>query len=201
MQSVATRLIVDREEEIEAFISEEYWTIDALLAKSNGASFKARFYGTAHGKLELPDGATATGITQAAQSAAYRVTSVKKSQKKRSPAPPFTTSTLQQEASRRLGFTSKKTMSIAQELYEGIEVEGVGLTALITYMRTDSLRISEEALDEVRTYIGLTYGEDYRPSAPRRYKSRGGAQDAHETIRPITMMLPPDKVKGAIPRD
>jgi DNA topoisomerase-1 len=201
VQSVATRLIVDREEEIEAFVSEEYWTIDALLAKADGASFKARFHGTPQGKLELPDGAAATGITDAVKNAVYRVTSVKKSQKKRSPAPPFTTPTMQQEASRRLGFTSKKTMSVAQELYEGIEVEGVGLTALITYMRTDSLRISEEALDEVRTYIGLTYGEDYRPSTPRRYKSRGGAQDAHETIRPITMMLPPEKVKGAIPRD
>lgn len=201
VQSVATRLVVDREEEIEAFVSEEYWTIDALLAKSDGASFKAHFHGNAHGKLELPDGAAATGITDAVKNAVYRVASVKKSQKKRSPAPPFTTSTMQQEAARRLGFTSKKTMSIAQELYEGIEVEGIGLTALITYMRTDSLRISEEALDEVRTYIGLTYGEDYRPTSPRHYKSRGGAQDAHETIRPITMMLPPEKVKGAIPRD
>ena len=133
--------------------------------------------------------------------AAYAVQHVKKSKKKRNPAPPFTTSTLQQEASRKLGFTSRKTMSVAQELYEGVEIAGVGLVGIITYMRTDSLRISEEALEEVRTFITEQYGKEFCPKSPRQYKSRGGAQDAHETIRPTTLTLPPDKVKDSLPRD
>ncbi len=201
VQSVATRLIVDREEEIEAFNPVEYWTIESVVSKLKGGKFKARFHGTKKGKIELTNEKEATEINDVLKSAAYKVDSVKKSTKKRNPAPPFTTSTMQQDASRKLGFTSKKTMSVAQELYEGIEIAGVGLTALITYMRTDSLRISQEALDEVRSHITTTYGEGYCPKTPRLYKSKNSSQDAHEAIRPTSLEFSPDDLKGKIPRD
>lgn len=201
VQSVATRLIVDREDEINAFVPVEYWTIEALLGTEQGKQFSARFYGKGDRKMSLDDKQTTDEILAQLKDAAYAVQHVKKSKKKRNPAPPFTTSTLQQEASRKLGFTSRKTMSVAQELYEGVEIAGVGLVGIITYMRTDSLRISEEALEEVRTFITEQYGKEFCPKSPRQYKSRGGAQDAHETIRPTTLTLPPDKVKDSLPRD
>ena len=201
VQSVATRLIVDREDEIEAFVPVEYWTIDALLETGEGKKFSARFYGKGERKMSLDDKQATDDMLAQLKDAEFSVQHVKKSKKKRNPAPPFTTSTLQQEASRKLGFTSRKTMSIAQELYEGVEIAGVGLVGIITYMRTDSLRISEEALHEVRAFIAEQYGKEYCPKAPRQYKSRGGAQDAHETIRPTTLSLSPDKVKDSLPRD
>lgn len=201
VQSVATRLIVDREDEIEAFVPVEYWTIDALLETGEGKKFSARFYGKGERKMSLDDKQATDDMLAQLKDAEFSVQHVKKSKKKRNPAPPFTTSTLQQEASRKLGFTSRKTMSIAQELYEGVEIAGVGLVGIITYMRTDSLRISEEALHEVRAFIAEQYGKEYCPKAPRQYKSRGGAQDAHETIRPTMLSLSPDKVKDSLPRD
>ncbi|MBQ3078126.1 MAG: type I DNA topoisomerase [Clostridia bacterium] len=201
VQSVATRLIVDREEEITAFVPEEYWTIEAQLLTPEEKLFTARFHGKDEKKMPLPDQETTAAVLADLNRADYRVASVKKSKKKRNPAPPFTTSTLQQEASRKLGFTSKRTMSVAQELYEGVEIQGQGLVGIITYMRTDSLRISEEALHEVRGFIAEHFGDDYCPKKPRFYKSRGGAQDAHETIRPTSMALPPERVKESLPRD
>ncbi|NLT57419.1 MAG: type I DNA topoisomerase [Clostridiales bacterium] len=201
VQSVATRLIVDREEEIEAFVPVEYWTVEADLNTEGGELFTARFYGDAGGKIALSNQQETDEVLAVLRQAGYRVTSVKKGQKRRNPAPPFTTSTLQQEASRKLGFTSRKTMSIAQELYEGVDIEGVGLMGIITYMRTDSLRISQDALNEVRAFIGNTYGEKYRPKSPRVYRSRGGAQDAHETIRPSAVTLLPEQAKGSLPAD
>ncbi|MBQ6000360.1 MAG: type I DNA topoisomerase, partial [Clostridia bacterium] len=151
VQSVATRLIVDREEEISAFVPMEYWTIDAQLEAEGDKQFKARFYGVKDQKTALDDQAATDEILAQLKDADYSISHIKRSKKRRNPAPPFTTSTLQQEASRKLGFSSRRTMSIAQELYEGVEIAGVGLVGLITYMRTDSLRISEEALHEVRT--------------------------------------------------
>ena len=201
VQSVATRLIVDREEEISAFVPVEYWTIDAQLEAEGDKQFKARFYGVKDQKTALDDRAATDEILAQLKDADYSISHIKKSKKRRNPAPPFTTSTLQQEASRKLGFSSRRTMSIAQELYEGVEIAGVGLVGLITYMRTDSLRISEEALHEVRTYIEQQYGKEYRPASPCYYKSRSGAQDAHETIRPTTFTLPPEKVKESLSRD
>ena len=200
VQSVATRLVVDREAEIEQFVPEEYWSLTAELKKGK-ASFDARFYGNKKGKIELENEQQVNAVLQGLEGADYRVTSIKKAKKTKSPVPPFITSSLQQEASKKYGYTAKKTMSAAQQLYEGVEVEGIGLVGLITYMRTDSLRISEEAQAEARAYIHNKYGEDYLPKKPRVYKSKNNAQDAHEAIRPSMVSITPDQLKKTLPAD
>ena len=198
VQTVALRLIVDREREIEKFVSEEYWTIDAKLL-SGRKSFEAKLYGTADGKkLDVIDEAAAKSITDQLENAEYVVSLVKKGIRTKQPAPPFITSTLQQEASRKLNFTGQRTMKVAQQLYEGVDINGVGVTGLITYMRTDSLRISEEARAAAANYINSNYGKQYLPDKPRYFKTKNGAQDAHEAIRPTNVFLTPQNVKDSL---
>lgn len=199
VQSVAVRIIVDREEEIRAFKPEEYWTIDAkFIPKGSRKSFPATLY---LGKEKIKNQEQAEKILAELENAEYTVAEVKHGTRKKSPAPPFITSTLQQEASRKLGFQSRRTMKVAQELYEGIEIDEFGATGLITYMRTDSLRISNQAISEVTNYIGANFGDDYLPSKPRFFKSRSNAQDGHEAIRPTMPSLEPDKIKHNLTSD
>ena len=199
VQSVAVRIIVDREEEIRAFKPEEYWTIDAkFIPKGSRKSFPASLY---LGKKKITCKEEADKILSDLENAEYVVTSVKNGTRKKSPAPPFITSTLQQEASRKLGFQSRRTMRVAQELYEGVEIDGMGATGLITYMRTDSLRISNQAISEVTSYINDKFGDKYLPSKPRHFKSRSNAQDGHEAIRPSMPSLEPDKIKHNLTTD
>lgn len=200
VQSVAVKLIVDRENEIENFIPEEYWNIFAILKdeKSNKV-FQAKYYGKNGKKLELHKKEEVDEILKEIENGKYIVTDVKKGEKKRTPAPPFTTSTMQQEASRKLGFTLKKTMSVAQGLYEGVRVPEKGSVGLITYMRTDSTRISEEARSAAKKHITAAYGENYYNN--RYYKTSGNAQDAHEGIRPTYVELEPDKIKDSLTAD
>ncbi len=195
VQSVATRMVVDRENEIQNFVKEEYWLLDAQLSRLEGGSFTARFFGKSEKKLELKCREDVDAVIDATKDAPFTVGSVKRGEKQRSPAPPFITSTLQQEASRRLSMTPRRTMSIAQQLYEGVEIAGQGSVGLITYMRTDSLRLSEEALSAARDFIGERYGERYLPAQPRRFKTKAGAQDAHEAIRPTDVRLTPELVR------
>ena len=195
VQSVATRMVVDREEEIKAFVSEEYWLLDANLSCAEGGSFTARFYGRGEKKQELRSKAEVDTVIAATKDAPFTVSSVKRGEKQRTPAPPFITSTLQQEASRRLNMTPRRTMSIAQQLYEGVEISGRGSIGLITYMRTDSLRLSEEALSAARAFIRERYGAAYCPAQVRRFKTKAGAQDAHEAIRPTDVNLTPEMVR------
>ena len=200
VQSVAVRIIMDREEEIRAFKQQEYWSIDARLAAKGHAKkpFPAKLYAIDGKKLELtaiPDEKRAREIVESLDGADYIVSNVKKGVRRKSPAPPFITSTLQQEASRRLGYQSRRTMKVAQELYEGVEIEGIGATGLITYMRTDSLRISDEAAEQAKIYITDTYGKEYLPATRRVFKTKKNAQDAHEAIRPSDPSLTPDRVK------
>ena len=202
VQSVALRLIVDREEDIRAFKPEEYWTIDAkLIPKGSRKAFESSFYGNEEGKIKIENEYQAKQIMAVVENAEFSVLNVKNGTRKKSPAPPFITSTLQQEASRKLGFRSRRTMKVAQELYEGVEIEEMGAIGLITYMRTDSLRISNDAVAEVTKYIGEVYGSKYLPSKPRMFKTRAGAQDGHEAIRPTTPSLTPDKVKSSLSSD
>lgn len=202
VQSVTVRLIVDREEEIRAFRSKEYWTIDAkLTSKDSKKAFVSKFYGKNGEKIEITCREQADEILSNVENAAFVVTDIKKGTKKRLPAPPFTTSTLQQEASRKLNFQSRKTMSVAQELYEGVTVKGLGAVGLITYMRTDSLRISDEARKAGTEYIEANFGKEYIPSFKREYKSKNNSQDAHEAIRPSMPQLSPDKVKADLTND
>ena len=202
VQSVAVRLIVDREDEIRAFKPEEYWTIDAkLIPQGSRRAFPASFYGTTEAKMKIENGEEADRILADLKDAAYKVERVKKGTRRKSPAPPFITSTLQQEASRRLGFQAKRTMKAAQELYEGVEIGDLGAVGLITYMRTDSLRISEDAIAEVTAYIEGRWGKKYLPESPRHFKTRANAQDGHEAIRPTTIELSPDKVKDSLSND
>ena len=198
VQSVALKLIVDREKKIQAFVPEEYWTLDAKL-QSGKKSFIAKFYGKADGtKLEIPNEETARKIEQELDGAEYIVSKIKKGVRNKQPAPPFITSSLMQEASRKLNFTGQRTMRIAQQLYEGIDVAGRGTTGLITYMRTDSLRISAEARAAAKNYISDTFGEKYLPKADRFYKTDAAAQDAHEAIRPTDVFLTPESVKTSL---
>lgn len=199
VQSVATRLICDREKEIENFIPEEYWSIDAQLCdEKSGESFTALFYGRAGKKMELKNKDDVTAVLDNIEGADFTVKSITIGEKKRYPAPPFITSTLQQEASRKLGFTASRTMRTAQQLYEGVSVPGHGTVGLITYMRTDSLRVSNDALLAVRTFINENYGDEYLPSSPRVYKTKKNAQDAHEAIRPTYPNITPAEVKSAL---
>lgn len=199
VQTVALRLIVEREREIEKFNSEEYWSVDAKLLAGT-KSFKAALYGFADGKKidVIPNAEEADKIVSALIGAEYIVSALKKGTRKKQPAPPFITSTLQQEASRKLGFTGQRTMRIAQQLYEGVDVPGAGTTGLITYMRTDSLRISEEARAAAYKYITGRYGKEYLPEKPRYFKTKSGAQDAHEAIRPTSIGFTPESVKDAL---
>ena len=201
VQSVATRMIVEREEEIEAFVSEEYWTIAAKLFKASGESFAAKFYGTPEKKLPIADGEQAARIVDELKDASFAVSGIKNAVKRRKPMPPFTTSTLQQEANRRLGFPSQRTMMVAQELYEGVNLGERAAHGLITYMRTDSLRISEEAQAAAGALIKEKFGPEYCPKTPNVYKSKAGAQDAHEAIRPSDPSILPDAVKGKLSND
>jgi DNA topoisomerase-1 len=202
VQSVAVRIIVDREEQIHAFVPEEYWTIDAkFFPKGSRKVFSASLYGDENGKIKISNKEEADRILADLKDAEYTVSNVKKGTRRRSPVPPFSTSTMQQEASRKLGFQARRTMRAAQELYEGVEIEGLGATGLITYMRTDSLRISEEAIQAAAEYIRGRWGEKYLPEAPRHYKSRANAQDGHEAIRPTNPSLSPDKIKNSLSSD
>ncbi len=196
VQSVATRMVVDREEEIRAFQSEEFWHLDAhLRLEDQEGGFVARFHGKGEKKQELKNREQVDAVIAATQDAPFVVASVKRGEKQRSPAPPFITSTLQQEASRRLSMTPRRTMSIAQQLYEGVEISGRGSIGLITYMRTDSLRLSEEAISAARAFITERYGARFCPAQPRRFKTKAGAQDAHEAIRPTDVNLTPETVR------
>lgn len=202
VQSVTVRMIVDRENEIRSFIPQEYWTIEASLLTDTAAKpFIAKFYGQNGKKMELRTKEETDAVLANLKNADYVVESVKKSVRQKSPAPPFTTSTMQQEASRRLGFQARRTMKAAQELYEGVDVEGLGAVGLITYMRTDSLRISDEAKQAAAAYIEKTYGREFVPQTPRVYKSRNNAQDAHEAIRPSLPEITPAMVKSSITSD
>lgn len=210
VQSVAVRIIVDREEQIRAFKPEEYWTIDAkFIPKGERKAFPASLYDNIEGtlrikdknssiKLDIRNEEKANQILAELENESFKVGKVKNGRRTRKPAPPFITSTLQQECSRKLGFQSKRTMRIAQELYEGVEIEGMGAVGLITYMRTDSLRLSDDALNGARDYIQQRWGDKYLPAEPRKYKSRSNAQDGHEAIRPTTIELSPDKVKDSL---
>lgn len=197
VQSVATRIIVEREEEIRSFEPKEYWTIDAILSKENGKKLTAHFYGKSKSKTELKNGRDTDDIVNALRGQPFEVVSVKKSMRYRHPAPPFTTSTMQQEASKKLGFQSQRIMRVAQELYEGINLGSAngGVQGLITYMRTDSLRVSSEAVDSAKTVICGMYGEDFYPKKKRVYKTNSNAQDAHEAIRPSNPERTPDSIK------
>ncbi|MBQ1464852.1 MAG: type I DNA topoisomerase [Ruminococcus sp.] len=202
VQSVAVRLVVDRENEIRAFVPREYWSIDAkFTAPSSRRVFDASLVTVDGRKLEIPGEAEANDLLKRLEGAEYVVTAVKKRVTKKQPAPPFITSTLQQEASRKLGFSAKRTMKAAQELYDGVDIEGIGAVGLITYMRTDSLRISDEAKTAAAEYIENVYGKDYLPDKPRTFKTKSNAQDAHEAIRPSTPDLTPDRVKSSLSSD
>lgn len=201
VQSVATKMICDREYEIEGFIPEEFWRLEATLRKEDGKTFLAKFHGLKSKKIELKQKEEVDQILQKLQGLPFVIGKVKHGEKKRTPAPPFTTSTLQQDAARKFGFSTKKTMMLAQQLYEGVEIQGEGSVGLITYMRTDSTRISDEALTQAREYIRNNYGEKYLPEKARVYKTKSAAQDAHEAIRPTTPDLPPEKVKSSLQRD
>ena len=198
VQSVATRMVDDRDAEIEAFQPEEYWTLDAKLTVANQpqSAFEAHYYGKDGKKAELKSREDVDAVIREVEREVFLTKSVKRADKQRSPSPPFTTSTMQQEASRKLSMTPRRTMAIAQQLYEGVDIAGEGTVGLITYMRTDSLRISEEALSAVRQFISGRYGQAYCPAAPRRYKAKATAQDAHEAIRPSTVELTPERVRG-----
>ena len=200
VQSVAVKLIVDREEEIEKFIPEEYWNIYANLEEKEAKKqFEAKLYGKSGKKQEIHSKKEVEEILKGIEKAKYIVKEVKRGEKKRTPAPPFTTSTMQQEASRKLGFTLKKTMSVAQGLYEGVKIPEKGTIGLITYMRTDSTRISEEARAAAKEHIVSTYGEEYYEN--RYYKTNKDSQDAHEGIRPTYVSLEPDSIKDALTKD
>ena len=202
VQSVATRIVVEREDEIQAFKPEEYWHLDVMLDRiGKPGSFKARFHGEGSKKKELTNGAEVATIVSAIKQAPFVIEQVKKREQKRSPAPPFITSTLQQEASRKLGMTPRNAMRIAQQLYEGVEITGEGLVGLITYMRTDSLRISQEALDDTKRFVEGRYGKQYHPGTPRQFKGKKAAQDAHEAIRPSNVFLAPEDIKKDLSAD
>ncbi len=202
VQSVAVRIICDREDEITAFVPEEYWTITALLNNAAGShEFEAKFYGRNGEKLELHKKEETDAILKAVDGKDYTVTSIKKGVKKKNAPPPFTTSYLQQSAAGALGFTAKRTMLVAQQLYEGVEIGTSGPVGLVTYIRTDSTRVSDEALTAVREHIVQHYGPDYLPEKPNYYKKSQKAQDAHEAIRPSHMELSPDSLKNTLSKD
>lgn len=198
VQSVATRIVCDREAEIRAFIPQEYWSMDIVLEKETKERFQARFYGKNGKKADLNTQDDVVVIQNALQEASFAVTKVKRSEKKRTPAPPFITSTLQQDASRKLGYSSQRTMMIAQQLYEGVEIENEGAVGLITYMRTDSVRISDDALEDARSFIASEFGPTYLPEKARIFKTKKAAQDAHEAIRPSYVSKRPQDLQNSL---
>ena len=202
VQSVAVKMIVDREREINKFKPEEYWTVDARFTDPPSRKiFEAQFVGLDGKKTELKDKAAADAVLERVKEQDFIVDKVRRSVRRRSPAPPFTTSTMQQDASRKLGFQTARTMKTAQQLYEGVEIEGMGAVVLITYMRTDSLRISDEAQRAASEHILSAYGKTYLPTSPRVYKTKSNAQDAHEAIRPSTPSMTPESVKSSLTSD
>ena len=201
VQSVALRIICDREEEILAFIPTEYWSLTAKLLDKNGKHLEAKFYGKNDEKMELSDSETTEGIVKSLEGKAFEVTDVKIGTRQKKPVAPFTTSTLQQEASKHLNMASQKTMMIAQQLYEGINIKGEGTVGLVSYIRTDSFRISDEAYDAVVSYIKDQYGEEYVNPERIIYKSKGKTQDAHEAIRPTEILRSPDSIKESLSKD
>jgi DNA topoisomerase-1 len=201
VQTVALRLIVEREREIKAFVTQEYWTIDAALSGPKPPAFDARFIGRGSEKTEITNGEDAEKIRAALETARWSVRDIEKKERRRSPAPPFTTSKLQQDASRKLRFSVKRAMMIAQRLYEGVELGDEGSVGLITYMRTDSVRVSNDALAEVRQEIEASYGRNFLPETPNFYKSKKAAQEAHEAIRPSSVSRHPDQIKRYLQED
>ena len=201
VQTVALRLIVEREREVKAFEKKEYWTIDAHLFGGKPPAFDARFVGLGDEKTEVPNEEESKKITSALERAQWSVRNIEKKERRRSPAPPFTTSKLQQDGSRKLRFSVKRVMMIAQRLYEGVELGDEGSVGLITYMRTDSVQVSPDALTEVRELINGTYGKDFLPEQPNAYKSRKAAQEAHEAIRPSSVARHPDEIKKYLQED
>ncbi|MFS8514664.1 MAG: type I DNA topoisomerase, partial [Planifilum fulgidum] len=200
VQSVAVKLVIDREKEIREFKPEEYWTVTAELLKGN-ESFQAKFYGYGKKKTELKNEEEVKALLERIKGKRFVVEEVKKSERRRNPAPPFITSTLQQEAARKLKFRASRTMAIAQQLYEGVDLGPEGSVGLITYMRTDSTRISETAQREALEWIKNAFGQSYLPDTPRRHRTKAGAQDAHEAIRPTSVARTPEKVKSYLSRD
>ena len=198
VQSVATRMVCDREREINEFKPQEYWSLDVTLSTDGTEKnrFVARYHGENGKKKELNSTEEVAAVTAAVENTVFTVKSMKRQDKQRSPSPPFTTSTLQQEASRKLSMTPRRTMAIAQQLYEGIDISGEGTVGLITYMRTDSLRLSDDAQAMAKDFILGRYGKDYYPGSPRVFKTKASAQDAHEAIRPSDVTLTPEKIKG-----
>lgn len=203
VQSVATRLIVEREEKIRAFEPVEYWSIDTVLHSDDGKNFVVHFFGNADGKIRLNNEAEAVAVANAVNGKTYNVISVKRAERHKLPAAPFTTATLQQEAFRKLGFQAQRTMKVAQELYEGVNLgtEFGGVQGLITYMRTDSVRVSADAQASALAFIEEKYGESYCPETPRAFKTKAGAQDAHEAIRPARVELEPQKIRKQLTGD
>jgi len=201
VQTVALRLIVEREREIRAFEKKEYWTIDAQLAAAKPPVFDARFVGRGEEKTEVPNEEEARKLTSALEKAEWSVRSIEKKERRRSSAAPFTTSKFQQDASRKLRFSVKRAMGLAQRLYEGVELGDEGQVGLITYMRTDSVRVSNEALAEVRQYVGTEFGDKYLPESPNLYKSKKAAQEAHEAIRPTSVARDPESIKRYLHED
>ena len=199
---MATRMVCEREKEIQEFIPDEYWTITGKFTKHGGTQiFEAAFYGTKEQKITPKDEEQTNTFVKELQDADFYVLKIKKGTKKRSAPPPFITSTLQQEAYRKLGFSAKKTMMIAQQLYEGIEIKGEGAVGLITYIRTDSIRVSQQAQNEALEYIKTKYGQQYAPDKPNQFRSRRSAQDAHEAIRPTSILREPETIKTSLKRD
>ena len=205
VQSVATRMVVEREQEIEAFIPEEYWDITAHAvlpgARTRKTTFRARLVTLDGKKAQMSNEQEMLAARARVEAAHFKVSEIRTGEKKKQPAPPFTTSSLQQEAGRKLNFTTQKTMQVVQQLYEGIELENEGMQGLVTYIRTDSVRVSDEALTEVRSYINETYGASYLPAEPNIYKGRSNAQDAHEAIRPTDARRTPDSIKGSLSKE
>ncbi|HBK53491.1 MAG TPA: type I DNA topoisomerase, partial [Syntrophomonas wolfei] len=203
VQSVALKLICDREEEIKKFIPQEYWTIDAIFdaARSKNSQFTARLASCQGKKIEINNEKEVAAIGEYLQGVSFTVLKVERKEKRKNPNPPFITSTLQQEASRRLNFFSNRTMRVAQELYEGLEIGKEGTVGLITYLRTDSTRVASSAQMEALDFISSTFGAEYVPVKPNEYKSRKSAQDAHEAIRPTSIQRTPESVKAFLSRD
>jgi len=201
VQSVAVRIVCEREAEIAAFVPKEYWSIVAHLLGSKEPPFEAKLFKFKGENVEVSNEKSARGIVKELEKLPFILEKITKSERKRNPTPPFITSKLQQEAARKLGFTARKTMALAQQLYEGVELGDAGLVGLITYMRTDSPRVSDVALDDVRSYITEKYGKDYLPAEPNRYKSKRSAQEAHEAVRPTSLSYPPEAVEAYLEKD
>lgn len=198
VQSVAVRLVCDREEEIEAFVPEEYWTLNANVKENKSKKkFDIEYYGTEKGKCKLENADAVNKVKESCENE-FKIISIKHGKREKKPLPPFITSTLQQDAFKNLGFSTSRTMKNAQEIYEGVEIKSHGTIGLITYMRTDSTRISTEALDSVRSAISERYGEEYLPLTPNIYSKKKNAQDAHEAIRPTYIDLTPESIQESL---